>query len=103
MLKSFLILGVVIVALFVLLAPSQLSAQVGRTYDFVRVIDGGTIEGWENGREVPMRLVGVDAPLGNTRCGIAARGMLWHYTLGGVEADDVPGIDDDEPVRKKPQ
>ena len=52
--------------------------------DFVRVIDGDTVEIFYGTRRHGIGFTGIDVDQGNTPCGQAATGRLWELTSGGA-------------------
>ncbi|HEV2755706.1 MAG TPA: PQQ-dependent sugar dehydrogenase [Actinomycetota bacterium] len=56
--------------------------------DYVRTIDGDTIEPLIRGNRVGVGLIGIDAPSGNTRCGAAAGQRLGGMVASGVVLEE---------------
>ncbi len=95
-------------AFFVFEQPSQVEAQhIGPggalaikrgnkdLRGYVRVIDGDTLDVTIDGQRVPVGLIGVRTPQGNTDCGVEAADRLRQLVKGGVhlEEDTTLGID----------
>lgn len=51
---------------------------------FVRVIDGDTVEIYQNGSQIGIGILGIDAPPGNTPCGRQATQLLQRLAAGGL-------------------
>jgi glucose/arabinose dehydrogenase/endonuclease YncB( thermonuclease family) len=62
---------------------------------YVRVIDGDTLDVYLDGQRVPVGVIGVRTPQGNTDCGIQAAQQLRQLVKGGVrlEEDSTLAID----------
>ena len=55
----------------------------------VRVIDGDTLEVYINGHQIGIGLIGINAPEGNTDCGMQATGALWSlFTENDITFDE---------------
>lgn len=82
--------------------PPTARAQEGAIVyrDFVRVIDGDTVEIFYGNRRHGIGFVGIEVEQGNTPCGQAAAGALWGLTAGGVVLEPVDGLTFDERSRE---
>jgi glucose/arabinose dehydrogenase len=60
--------------------------------NFVRVIDGDTIEVDLEGSRVGVGLIGIAAPQGNTACGMKATDLLQSLVAEGVRLEEDPNI-----------
>ncbi|MDQ2784148.1 MAG: PQQ-dependent sugar dehydrogenase [Chloroflexota bacterium] len=63
-------------------APPAGSGTV-RSSAMLRVLDGNTLITWINGKQVAVRLAGIDVAPYTTPCGAAATSQLWKLTRGG--------------------
>jgi glucose/arabinose dehydrogenase/endonuclease YncB( thermonuclease family) len=72
------------------------------TPDFIRVIDGDTVEVWLDGKQVGVGLIGIDAPQGNTPCGKEATALLRQLARGKwhLEEDPDPALAFDDRMRR---
>lgn len=72
-------------------APPANSGPVDVT-EFVRVIDGDTIEIFHERRRIGVGLIGLRAPQGNTQCGRQAAQHLFTLVENGVYLEEDPQI-----------
>ena len=68
----------------------------------VRVIVGDTVEIWRRGGRLGVGLIGIDAPQGNTTCGIEAAAKLQRLVSGGARFLRERSIRFDERFRGRP-
>jgi endonuclease YncB( thermonuclease family) len=80
-------------------APPKNSGPVDIT-DFVRVIDGDTLEVFHDGRRIGIGLIGVRAPQGNTECGRQAARFLQSLLENGVYLEEDPDLTFDSRNRR---
>lgn len=68
--------------------------------EYVRVIDGDTAEIFLEGLQVGVGLIGIDAPQGNTTCGMQAAEHLARLVDGGFALDEDPNFTFDDRYRR---
>src|SRR5262245_38474593 len=69
-------------------APPAGSGSI-RFNGFVRVIDGDTLEVYIKGHQIGIGLIGINAPEGNTECGMKATEALWGlFSEFGITFDE---------------
>jgi len=80
------LLALGLLAMLLQTAPSAQGAPRIRGFfsPYVRVVVGDTTEIWRRGGRVGVGLIGIDAPEGNTPCGIKASARLERHVAGGV-------------------
>lgn len=80
------LLGIIVLAGMLSGAPVSSAATRPRGFSspFVRVVVGDTVEIWRGGSRVGVGLLGIDAPQGNTPCGIEAGARLQRLVGDGA-------------------
>jgi endonuclease YncB( thermonuclease family) len=96
-------LGAVLLICLRLSPPEDGAAQAPGPNDqafvhngFVRVIDGDTVEIWRDDRRWGIGLIGIDAPEGNTACGMSAAARMWELTAQGAKFRSEAGVPDEK-------
>src|SRR5690242_12264876 len=84
------------------LTPGPATPRSATVSGFVRAVDGESLDASVNGARTAIRLVGIEAPQGNTPCGRVAAGALQTLVGAGVQLTDDPSVaaDTRRPVRR---